>query len=98
MATREEIEEKENEAYRKYQLLWMIEHGYSLDDLFEVIAENLAVIVDVMDLAVIVDVMDDVRNMFLLDSGFNGECFACKDEFLDSEYQDPEYVEKLNNL
>lgn len=101
MAKYEEIKEVEEEAYRKYQLLWMVEHGYSLDDLFELFLNNLAEIVEeghpIANSIDISCVEDDLKEMFL-DHGFDGECFVCKSEFLSTEYQDPDYVEKLNSL
>lgn len=71
-------------AYEKYQLDWMIQHGYSISDLFQIM-DNLQK-----------EGSEDVFHDFL-ERGFGGEIFACMEEFLDAEYLDTEFMRYLLN-
>lgn len=72
-------------CYELYQLDWLRAHGYTLQDVFdfvhEVHEEGLDADVKIQDL--------------FLEKGFHGELFACMEEFLDTEYQDNDYMEKV---
>jgi len=68
--------------YQKYQLRWMIEHGYSLQDLIHQL--------DTMRREYSKDELENLTIMDLFESwefesGFNGEIWACEDEFYDCE-------------
>lgn len=74
-------------AYEKYKIDWMMSHGYTLNaiyDLAEAWLEDSK--------------FDDNHNSlgeYIEDIGFNGILWACFDEFLDYEFTDKEYIQKL---
>ena len=80
--------------YEKYQLRWMIQHGYSLKDLREIFSELMGEYVEECPINVIttaedaLKAFDFVKERFLADTGFNGELFACAEEFKECEYQE----------
>ena len=64
--------------YEKYQLDWMIEHGFSISDLINSLSE----------LGYDSEPNVTVENLFyewMSNTGFNGEIWACKDEWEDYE-------------
>ena len=64
-------------AYQKYQLQWMIDHGYSLNDL---IIEMLEMQTDGND--------GDVADLYYeweYSRGFGGEIWACEEEWKECE-------------
>lgn len=78
-------------AYEKYQLDWMASHGKSLDDLVDCVQAWWE---------------DDETREFCSPktafadfekAGFDGEIWACFDEFLEIEYRDMEYMGSLLN-
>lgn len=71
-------------AYGMYQLEWMKQHGYTLQDLMEQI--------DVQEHCGL-----EVAEMFKIfqEDGFYGECWASYDEFLNNEFQNEDYMEHL---
>lgn len=71
-------------AYGMYQLEWMKQHGYTLQDLMEQI--------DVQEHCGL-----EVAEMFKIfqEDGFYGACWASYDEFLDNEFQNEDYMEHL---
>ena len=78
-------------AYGKYQMNWMMSHGYSLYDVFDAIKEAIDENnrYDTDD-----DVFSYIRNYFD-DQGFGGELFVCFEEFMDNEYKDIEFIYDL---
>lgn len=79
------IQEK---AYAKYQLMWMLDHGHSLKDIYGILKEaeeNCIAEEDFISFAW----------EYFMEHGFDGEIFACYEEFLDREYMD---VEKMIHL
>ena len=65
--------------YEKYQLQWMIDHDYSLDDLIKSISEYG---VDCQgDYAMEPELFWQLEK----DSGFGGEIWACYAEWLENE-------------
>ena len=70
-------------AYAKYQLMWMLDHGHSLDDIYGILkeAEECCITEE--------DFMSCAWDYFM-ERGFKGEIFACYEEFLESEYMDVE--------
>lgn len=75
-------------AYEKYKLDWMLNHGYTLDDLISVLSDCIEEAKE--DLAVVFDVWES-------DYGFGSEIWVCFDEFIDNEYQNSAYMWKLLN-
>lgn len=73
-------------AYEKYKLDWIIQHRYTLNDLIHSVAEYM----EDSD-----EPLVETVDMWEEDCGFNGEIWACYDEFLDSEYQDIKYMSQL---
>lgn len=78
----EDFEERQCEKYRKYQLDWLYDHGYSVEDVLWLFAECVADFVEDEEER---DTILSAPHSFLMDRGFNGECFACKEEFFDCE-------------
>lgn len=74
-------------AYRKYQLDWMIRHGYSLYQLMDMLTE-----IQNEDLSVSIN---DCFDEFEFTVGFAGVIWVSYSEFLDNEYQDEDYMKEL---
>lgn len=88
-----EAEKLRAEAYRLYQLDWMMNHGHSPLDLC---AAFLAYLDGGEPLDPIGSGKElDPYRMWEHDAGFGGEIWACFDEFLDSEYRDEAYMARL---
>lgn len=68
-----------NKEYEKYKLQWMIDHGYTLQDLFSEMAnimeEELTISVNPHVL------LDEAFEIFEEEIGFNGSLWVCKDEW-----------------
>lgn len=64
--------------YERYQLNWMIEHGYSLEDF----VRELSWYAKQGTEDDLLTVFSDWQN----ECGFNGEGFVCEDEYYDNEY------------
>lgn len=74
-------------GYERYQLEWMIEHGYSLRNLMEKIAViiNDELCVEENAQVFINEAFDILEN----ETGFvESEIWACKDEWENEEYED----------
>lgn len=77
-----------DKAYDAYQLEWMKQHGYSLDDLIgEMQMINERYLDEYGDS---LDTDDQYKE--LCESGFSGEIWAGKDEFIQSEFQDEDWM------
>lgn len=74
-------------AYNKFQLWWLMMHGKSIEDLFDLIPEWLY---DRDE-----DDPEDTFSEWFFERGFNGEIYPCMDEFLDCEYQDSGLMKTL---
>ena len=84
-------------AYEAYKLDWMIYHGYSLKDylnalIFEGEAARANHEFPEGDFRDTLEILD---SSFEYEHGFDGELWACKDEFLDAEFKEEEYMEHL---
>ena len=96
--TQEQFEDK---CYGAYQLDWMISHGYTLDDYRKNLSDlaGEAIEDDTDDIPTNADEMtsliENADTSFQEEMGFCGSLFACKDEFLDAEYLDPDYMDGL---
>ena len=82
-----------NIAYSKYQLHWMLDHGYSIMDL--VVALRQRQTEDPEDFDQLSYPIDCLFEEWEEDSGFNGELWVCFDEFCEEEYEDAEYMRTL---
>lgn len=83
-------------CYELYQLDWMKTHGYSLQDAFNMLRgiRRRLCIWNIDDGTCCDDDFDAMEEYFE-ERGFNGEIFACENEFYDCEYQDVGYMEYL---
>ena len=92
-------EEFELNCWRKYQLDWMMSHGYNLCDILnsmkEIMKFGLECSEECIDANSVTEFLDETVNDFMYESGFNGDMFACFNEFLDYEYNDEEYMSHL---
>lgn len=73
-------------AYEKYKLDWMQTHGKTISDLIQALSSAQEESGE--DLLLAFDLWE-------LDCGFDGEIWACYDEFLENEYQDEDYMKSL---
>lgn len=89
--TKEELQE---EAYRLYQLDWMKSHGYSVRDLAMAVINSHNDRSDPED-ADAAKPDASAYDTWEYEDGFNGEIWACKEEFLESEYLDSDYMAEL---
>ena len=78
-------ERLKKEAYRKYQLDWISNHGYSVKDIID----------EVLGFGFPGGAEDYQPYNTLLESGINGELFAGFYEFCNNEYLDSEYIYSL---
>ena len=74
-------------AYEKYKLQWMIEHGYTLTDLIK----ELNLIQEESEDSSVFQLFDDWEFGY----GFGSEIWACYDEFMENEFQNPYYMQQL---
>ena len=75
-------------AYLRYQMWWCLNHGITLPDIFAKYSEYWGEVeADDEDLG-----FED----FIGETGFHGgQLWACKDEFLDCEYQDADFIRQI---
>ncbi len=93
-------EEFKKACYEAYQLDWMAKNGYSLRDVINELAEIWAEMEENGDplKGDPLDRMETLFTEFEYDRGFgSGSLYVCKNEFLDTEFQDPEYMDHLFN-
>lgn len=72
--------------YQKYQLQWMIGHGYSLDDLIQELT-NMQYD-DPEDSDRISTPISELYDEWIMDIGFGSEIWACEDEWKQCELVD----------
>lgn len=84
-------------AYEKYQLDWMMQHGYSLQDVFEVLKEGYIKSCESGDIdgGTSCDADLEALEVYFDEYGFGGEMYVCYDEFLYAEYTDVKYMRCL---
>ena len=73
-----------DECYRRYQLDWMISHGYGVDDIFKAVSDLISEGSTPDSLA------DDFH-----ETGFGGALFVCCEEFANAEFRDREYMSTI---
>lgn len=99
------------ECYRKYQLKWMTDHGYSIADLISLLSSELFERVyriredgdeDCLDDGMIAmtvlesDFLETVFKDWEMFTGFtDGDIWVCEEEFEDNEFQDYDYMQYL---
>lgn len=88
---KEELMPIQKTAYRKYQLYWIADHGFSMDDLFKKMASCSGEIVS-DDEPITAEVLKDLFEETGLGSG---SLYPCFDEFLDYEYRDSDLMEHI---
>ena len=91
-----EAELKER-CYEIYQLDWLIEHGYSLRDLFMVLREGHldGIYSGEIKPNTFPDAVFDYIESYFTENGFKGEIFSSEEEFYDNEYQDKLYMTEI---
>lgn len=100
--TLQEIHRFENMAYERYQLMWMMTHGHTARELFKYVFCNHTESIDPdsgeFDLQDVLQLdPDGMFDEWEKNAGFCGELWACKDEFLQTEFLMPEYMNTLLN-
>ena len=70
--------------YNKYQLNWMIDHGYSISDMI-IALSNTAKEMEGSHPHSLSHSLKYVFNEWALEDGFNGEIWVCYEEWLDNE-------------
>lgn len=80
---RKEIETNPKPSYAAYQLQWMIDHGYSLEDLMRSLRDFQYD--DPEDSNRITTPVDELFAEWVQDVGFDGEIWACEDEWKSHE-------------
>lgn len=90
-------EEFENKCYEVYKLNWMISHGYSLRDYLNalILEDEEASNSGNYPEGDARDIFESLDSRFEYDTGFNGTIWVCKEEFLDAEFNDEEYMAVL---
>ncbi len=88
----------EDECYKAYQLDWMMSHGYGLKDLMDA----LSIVGEDIEEDEEQELNDNpyymihqVFSAFEYDHGFGSQIYACKEEFLQAEYLDKDYMAHL---
>ena len=79
-------------AYEKYQLIWMSDHGYTIENITNLATEWYKALQE--------DNFESIEDFpfaeFLDETGFAGsEIYAAKSEFLEYEYQNVSYMQDL---
>ncbi len=77
-------------AYQKYQLQWMIDHGYSLQDLMRELTDLQ--FSDPEDSDKISTPISDLFDEWEADIGFGSEIWVCEAEWRDYKGSHEEYV------
>ena len=91
----------ENECYELYKIDWMLRHRYTLTDLVNRLKDNAELTVDEDGMMSATDgqsarvLIGSSYTTFEDENGFDGEIWACKDEFLQSEFLDYDYMMHL---
>jgi len=92
----------QDQMYQRYQLRWMMEHGYTLTDFLSAIFrfefENTELgVVTPKDIGYDTRAVRAKIEEWETDQGFSGAIYASFQEFINSEYLDREYMKGLLN-
>lgn len=91
----------ENECYELYKINWMLRHRYTLTDFVDRLKDNAEMTVDRDGMMAATDgqsaraLIDSAYTTFEDGNSFDREIWACKDEFLQSEFLDYDYMMHL---
>ena len=96
MKNKNNISEK---AYEKYQLDWIITHGYSLQNIFDIFKEGYIEGCENGNIDDGTSCKDDFNYIkkYFEEHGFKGNIFVSYNEFLNYEYKDMKYMKSLLN-
>lgn len=74
----ENISEEVYKEYKKYKTQWLVDHGYTLDDVIDYLQENYK------------HQKEDPYHLFedFEEFGFDYDIYACFDEWYNNEYQE----------
>ena len=91
----------ETRCYEAYQLQWMMSHGFTLADFYNII-KNIAkeeigkTPLNCVELPEDVELLANIiRNRFLYTDGFDRSLYDCKSEFLRRKFLDEAYMSSL---
>lgn len=94
----------EQECYEAYQLEWMMSHGYNLDKtvnaIMDIVTEDLEDPENEFpqEAFEVSNTIYKCYEQFVNEVGFQGEIFACKEEFLKEEFLSATYMDRLLSL
>ena len=100
--TKQEFEQK---CYEAYRLDWMLSHGYTIDDVISGICDIAIEAVSedplnaMTDEQAVREMTDACRYELFYERGLGqGSIWACKNEFLDAEFKDVDYMTHLISM
>lgn len=85
-------------AYEAYKIRWMKDHGHTIKELLEGLQEQLMLKAGSDRLHVtftqneLKTLITDVFSEWEMDNAFSGECYACENEFENTEFKIPWYM------
>lgn len=92
-------------CYEAYKLEWMIQHGYSLRDLSDIIRGLATEEVEEYPISIPTDetsvnaLADGVEKRFRQETGFgSGSLYVCMEEFINAEFCDKDYMTHLISM
>lgn len=91
----------EERCYEAYKLQWMLSHGNTVTELFNTMTDIAIETVEENPMDAATDesstksLMRNARKTFVSEMGFDGSLWVCKEEFLQSEFKDVEYMHQL---
>lgn len=95
----------EEKCYEKYKLHWMLTHGWTLTDLYDIFVGLAAREIEEEPMHIptdensVANMAQMLKEMFLTEDGFgSGSLYACFDEFMTHEFEDRAYMESLFRL
>jgi hypothetical protein len=96
--TNNATEKMQERLYNLYIFDWMANHNYTIKDMLDTMQDNLTE--QAIDGTLDTDMshtIGDLYSDFVYEQGFNGssEIYCTLDEFMDAEYKDSGYIERL---
>lgn len=79
------VDEVFAKAYERYKLQWMLDHNHTLSELLDILQSCMDETGDI----------NNAFNTFECDTGFRSELWACEDEFLETEWENDDYMQRL---
>lgn len=102
--TNEDAEAFMQKCYEAYQLEWMLSHGYSLEETINVVGDIVTEHLEdpenefPEEAFEVSNTIYKCYEQFGNEVGFQGEIFACKEEFLKEEFLSATYMDRLLSL